>query len=135
MQTPVVELGSVYIDGPYGFTASGVIREGRAVKFTAAENTVEEADTADEATYGVAITDATDGEAVSVLREGRFDRAVCGAELATANVALTVDNQGRYVAAGSMDAIAGHNRTVTAAAGDLFLIELEPADVSIPAAP
>jgi hypothetical protein len=136
MTTPVVALGTIYGQPPIGRKAAGTIRQGRAVKFTANVNEVAEGDDTAEATYGIALNDALVGEGVTVLKDGQFDGAVCGAALATANVPLTVDDEGRYVAAGDDEPIAGYNRTVTGAEDEVFCIELEPAFVSTaPASP
>jgi hypothetical protein len=121
------ELGSIYAEGPYGFTASGAIRDGRAVKRTAARNTVEECDAAGEASYGIAVGDAADTKAASVLKRGRYERAVAGDALATLHTPLATDNQGRYVAAVEADVILGINLTLASAAGSLFTIELDDA--------
>jgi hypothetical protein len=125
MTTPVVSLGSVYVNGPFGFNSSGAIRQGRAVKFTANVNEVEECDSAGEAAYGVSLQLTADGEGVSVLRGGRFDLAEAGAAMATPNVPVACDSQGRYVAAVEGDVILGWNRTAAAGAGSFFLLELD----------
>lgn len=120
-------LGTIYQEGPYTFIAASAIERGFAVKRTANDNEVEECDAQGEASYGVAINKAAAGEPVSVLRRGRYDRAIASAAIAL-HAQVTVGTTGKYETAATGDLIAGVALNATAADGDEFTIELDTAE-------
>jgi len=122
------QLGSIYEEGPYGVIASGALRDGRAVKRTTALNTVEECDAAGERSDGIMIGDTATTLSGSMLKRGRYERAVAGAAIATLHNSLAVDSAGRYVIAIEADVIVGKNLTLAAGADSLFTIELDDAE-------
>lgn len=125
------KLGTIYEEGPYTFIAASAIERGFAVKRTANRNEVEECDTQGEAAYGVAINKAAAGEPVSVLRRGRYARAIASGAISLHDP-VTPGTAGKYEPALTGDVIAGKALTATSADGDEFVIELDTAERAVP---
>lgn len=109
---------------PKTYTAVGSISQYRFVKLSAA-NSVEECDTQGEAALGVCVSDAADGEAVSVwmLVDGGIIPIEAGAAI-TALDEITTGTAGKAEAAASGDVILGS--VVEAASADLHVVGFVP---------
>jgi len=110
----------------YTFVAAGAIGRGHAVKLHSVENQVVQCSSQGEIAYGVAINEALTGESVTVLRRGRYSRAVSGDAL-TLNAQVTPGADGQYEVAASADVVVGNAREVAGAADLEFCIELDTA--------
>lgn len=109
---------------PKTYTAVGAISQYRFVKLSAA-NSVEECDTQGEAALGVCVSDAADGEAVSVwmLADGGIIPVEAGAAI-TALDEITTGTAGKAEAAATGDVILG--AVVEAASADLHVVGFVP---------
>jgi hypothetical protein len=123
-------------------SSGAAIRNNRFVVQVAAE-TCKEADTAGMACDGVSqgfianpnangVNEITLPKAIPVMDRG-IAWVVAGAALATIGVQIATDNQGRAVAAVSTNVVVGVLRSVSGAAGDLVLVDLDVAGHSIKA--
>ena len=109
---------------PKTFTSVGAINQYRFVKFSAA-NSVEECDSQGEAAMGVCVSDAADGEAVSVwmLSDGGIIPIEASASISVLDE-ITTGTAGKAEAAAASDIILGV--VVEAASGDLHVVGFVP---------
>lgn len=104
--------------------ASTTIGQGTCVKRSTTENTVAPCTVAGEKVYGIALNDAAAGEIVSILRAGRYDRAVAGAAVAAISTALMTDTAGKLITATTGLSICAYNLTTVSGDGVAFTVEL-----------
>lgn len=117
-------LGSVPLE-EYTYVASEAIAEGRACKYGTASRGADLCDSNGEESIGIALHDAAAGEAVTIRRQGRFERAVSGAALGTLHTPLAVNTEGKYVAATNPNVVVGYCLSTTGGADEHFVIQLD----------